>query len=73
MARDYQREGIVGDRRGAPLFLCSLCRGALTFADFDRQGLRLPESGETAQEYLDAELIDELAHYDCVSAAREAV
>jgi hypothetical protein len=41
--------------------------------DFGRQALRYPESAETAQDYLDAELIDELSHYDCVSAAREAV
>jgi hypothetical protein len=41
--------------------------------DFFHQGLRYPESGETAQDYLDTELIDELAHHDCVSAARKAV
>jgi hypothetical protein len=42
-------------------------------ADFFHLGLRYPESGETAQDYLDTELIDELAHYDCVGAARKAV
>ena len=73
MARDYQAEGVVQDRRGAPLFRCSLCGAPLTVVDFGRQALRYPESGETAQDYLDAELIDELSHYDCVSAAREAV
>jgi hypothetical protein len=41
--------------------------------DFFHQGLRYPESRETAQDYLDTELIDELAHYDCVGAARKAV
>ena len=73
MARDYQAEGIVRDQRGAPLFRCSLCGAPLTAVDFGRQALRYPESGETAQDYLDAELIDELSHYDCVRAAREAV
>ena len=73
MARDYQGEGIVRDQRGVPLFRCSLCGAPLTVVDFDRQALRSPESGETAQDYLDSELIDELSHYDCVTAVREAV
>jgi hypothetical protein len=73
MARDHQAEGIVRDQRGSPLFRCSLCGAPLTVVDFGRQALRCPESGETAQDYLDAEVIDELSHYDCVSAAREAV
>ena len=73
MARDYQAEGIVRDQRGAPLFSCALCGAPLTVLDFARQALRCPESGETARDYLDAELIDDLSHYDCVVAAREAV
>jgi len=73
MARDYQAEGIVRDQQGAPLFRCSLCGAPLTLVDFGRQALRCPESEETAQDYLDAELIDELNHYDCVSLTRKAV
>jgi hypothetical protein len=73
MARNYQAEGIVRDQRGAPLFRCSFCGAPLTVVDFGRQALRSPESGETAQDYLDAEVIDELSHYDCISAARKAV
>ena len=73
MARDYQAEGIVRDQRGVPLFRCSLCGAPLTVIDFGRQALRFPEGQETAQDYLDAEVIDELTHYDCVAAAREAV
>jgi hypothetical protein len=73
MARDYQAEGIVRDKRGVPLFHCSLCGAPLTMVDFDRQALRFPEGEETAQDYLDAELIDELSHFDCVAAARQAV
>ena len=73
MARDYQTEGIVRDQQGAPLFRCSLCGAPLTVVDFGRQALRCPDGGETAQDYLDAELIDELSHYDCAGAARQAV
>ena len=73
MSRDYQAQGIVRDQRGAPLFRCSLCVAPLTVVDFSRQALRCPESGETAQDYLDAEVIDELSHYDCIGAARKAI
>lgn len=73
MARNGEVEGMLRDQRGAPLFRCSVCGGPLSVVDFFHQGLRYPESGETAQDYLDTELIDELAHHDCVSAARKAV
>ena len=73
MARNYEVEGILRDQRGAPLFPCSVCGAPLTLSDFGRQGLRYPDSGETAQEYLDTELIDRLTHYDCVGTARKAV
>lgn len=73
MARNYEVEGILRDPRGAPLFRCSVCGAPLTLADFGHQGLRYPDSGETAQEYLDTELIDRLTHYDCVATARKAV
>ena len=73
MARNYEVEGILRDQRGSPLFRCSVCGAPLSVVDFFHQGLRYPESGETAQDYLDTELIDELAHCDCVGAARKAV
>jgi len=36
--------------------------------DFADLGLRVPEYGETADEYCASELVDELAHTSCVRA-----
>jgi hypothetical protein len=69
---DFGAQRVLLDRRGQPLFLCSVCHGPLTTADFAQLRLRLPDPDETAGEYLDAELIDGLAHYDCTHAARAA-
>ncbi len=69
---DFTAQGVLLDRRGQPLFLCAVCHGPLTTADFAQLRLRLPDPDETAGEYLDAELIDGLAHYDCTHAARAA-
>jgi hypothetical protein len=55
------------DHRGRVMFGCSLCGGALAKEDLFELGLRLPDSGETAEEYRDAELIDDLQHARCLS------
>ena len=66
-----QHPALILDRRGNPLLRCSRCGGALAEDDVYAQGLRLPDPGETADEYLEAELIDSLHHVDC-RVARQA-
>lgn len=56
---------LVLDRHGQPLLRCSRCNGAIAEDDIYAEGLRLPEHGETASDYFEAELIDELHHVDC--------
>ena len=60
-----QHPGLIVDTRGKPLLACARCGGGLTDEDIYVQGLRLPDHGETAGEYLEAELIDALEHVDC--------
>lgn len=59
---------IIADAHGQPLFRCSICGIPMTARDFADLGLRVPEHGETRQEYCDAELIDDLAHKGCMKA-----
>jgi hypothetical protein len=59
---------IVGDLSGRPFMTCAACSGPLCKEDFWKAKLRLPEHGETPEEYRDAELIDDLRHVSCVSA-----
>lgn len=56
---------VMRDQRGRPLFICQGCGGELVDADVMDHGLRLPDIGETRDEYFDAELIDELGHVAC--------
>ena len=60
----------IVDEHGLVMFLCSTCRGALNVDDFFQLGLRLPERGESADEYRDAELLDRIDHVDCTHSAR---
>lgn len=46
------------------------CGAALGVDNFFQLGLRLPERGESAAEYFDAELLDRIDHIACVSSAR---
>lgn len=59
---------IIADAQGQPLFRCSVCGTPMTAHDFADLGLRLPEYGETREEYCEAELIDDVAHKGCVEA-----
>ncbi|HWQ28929.1 MAG TPA: hypothetical protein VNN12_07890 [Dehalococcoidia bacterium] len=68
---DEGRE-IVRDHRGRPFMTCVACGAPLRKEDFWNAGLRLPEYGETAEEYCDAELLDDLRHAACLSAATRA-
>jgi hypothetical protein len=64
------QDDIVRDARGTPMFICPSCGEALRQTDVFDHGLRLPDYGETRDDYLEAELLDELQHYDCLRAKR---
>lgn len=63
------REAII-DHQGRIMFYCSSCGTPLTKDDFFEIGLRLPDYGETAGDYAEAELLDTISHIDCLRAAR---
>ena len=58
------------DERGRVMFHCGACDGAILVDDFFQLGLRLPERGESADDYRDAELLDRIDHVDCSPAGR---
>jgi len=58
----------IVDERGQVMLRCGTCGGAMSFDDLFELGLRTPESGESADEYRDAELIDRLDHVGCAQA-----
>ena len=60
----------VVDDRGNVMFFCAYCSAPITQDDLGELSLRLPDRGETRDEYLGAELIDDLRHAGCVQAAR---
>lgn len=57
---------------GRPLLSCIGCGEPLRVEDLVAQNLRLPEQSETREEYLDAELLDGLAHVACATSVRSA-
>ena len=63
------RNAIV-DRHGRVMFTCSLCREPVTTDDFFELGLRLPDDGETQDDYYSAELLDDLSHASCTQVQR---
>jgi len=60
----------VTDFRGIVMFHCGVCGTALTKEDFFEMSLRLPEAGESKDDYCEAELIDRMSHTACLRAAR---
>lgn len=60
----------VLDERGRAMFHCGACGRPISVDDFFQLGLRLPERGESADEYRDAELLDRIDHIDCARTAR---
>jgi hypothetical protein len=60
----------VLDRNGNVMFRCSDCGTPISDADILDLGMRLPDPGEDADDYLDAELIDCFRHERCVATVR---
>jgi hypothetical protein len=60
----------IPDAAGRPMFTCRRCGIALTADDLFELGMRLPDDGESRDDYCDAELIDYVEHPACVAAAR---
>ncbi|MGH6952522.1 MAG: hypothetical protein ACREH4_16785 [Vitreimonas sp.] len=60
----------VLDHNGKVMFRCEACGTPICRGDILDFGVRLPEVGESAGEYLDAQLIDAFRHERCVAAAR---
>jgi hypothetical protein len=60
----------IRDLQGRVMFYCSSCGLPLTEDDFFHIGMRMPRYDETAEEYLDAELLDRISHDDCMKALR---
>jgi len=60
----------VLDQHGRVMFQCGHCGTPISQNDFFDLGLRLPDMGETKEEYCDAELINTVEHVDCLRADR---
>ena len=58
------------DRHGNVMFWCDRCRMPISRSDILDLGMRLPDYGETAEDYRDAELIDAFRHSSCAAAAK---
>ncbi len=60
------------DRLGRVMFSCSDCGKPFTIDALFDLGLRLPDDGESRDEYFAAELIDSLSHLSCTRGTRVA-
>lgn len=60
----------IVDGAGNVMFWCDHCRTPISRSDILDLGMRLPDYGESADEYLDAELIDSFRHPACLGAAK---
>ena len=69
MDNDTYSEPVV-DRHGNVMFYCGYCGSPIGRDDILDLGMRLPDFGETAQDYQDSELVDSFRHKACVSATR---
>jgi len=58
----------VLDHHGTVMFRCEACHEAICRGDILDFGVRLPDIGESAGDYLDAELIDAFRHERCAAA-----
>jgi hypothetical protein len=59
---------VLLDPDNRPMFVCAICGRALTRDDIFELGLRLPEPGETWEEYGEADLIDAIEHVVCAES-----
>jgi hypothetical protein len=50
------------------MFRCPDCTHPLAAADVFEHGLRLPDYGESREDYFEAELLDDLGHLTCLRA-----
>lgn len=53
------------DSHGRVMFHCADCGNPMTEDDFFALSLRVPDWGETRDEYCDAELVDTVRHAEC--------
>ncbi len=58
------------DRHGGAIFVCADCGEPLTTDDLFDLGLRVPDGGESRDDYFAAELLDSLSHVDCPRGKR---
>jgi hypothetical protein len=58
------------DRHGRPVFACADCGEPVTTDDLFALGLRVPDDGESRDDYFAAELLDSLSHITCSGRAQ---
>ena len=58
------------DRHGRAIFVCADCGEPITTDDLFDLGLRVPDDGESRNDYFAAELLDSLSHVDCTRGKR---
>jgi hypothetical protein len=58
------------DHLGRIMFHCRLCAAPISRSDILEFGARLPDYGETADDYLDSQLLDSIEHTSCIAAAK---
>ena len=66
---DEYSEPVVDQHRNV-MFYCGYCGTPIGCTDILDLGMRVPDAGETAQDYLDAELVDTFLHSGCVTAMK---
>lgn len=58
------------DHYGRAIFVCADCGEPITTDDLFDLGLRVPDDGESRDDYFAAELLDSLSHVDCTGGKR---
>ncbi len=58
------------DHHGLVMFYCQDCMEPMTKDDIFELGMRLPDHGETRDDYVEAELVDVVRHLGCIRAAK---
>ena len=64
-----ETDDVVPNPDAMPMFRCAVCGQALTNGDALDLGLRLPDPGESYEEYAEAELIDRIEHLACAESS----